>query len=111
MLNLKKIKIDATDTVGQRLLLTDVRPVYAYDASGKKSNDVTGYRYIVVTLEREYEKISVKIDGKQLMEKPTEGIDVQFDNLQLSLYYANGTTNISAQASGIRCTKKQTQTM
>jgi len=43
----------------------------------------------------------VKIDGKQLLEKPDGYAEVEFTGLEVLAYEAQGKTQISARAAGI----------
>lgn len=101
-MNLKNIKIDAKKTVGNTTLLVDVIPTYEY-IEGKRTDKITAYKYVIVLPERGFEKISVKIEGNQLIDSPEDGYtEVHIDNLTLSLYWRAGTYDISAKATGIR---------
>lgn len=44
----------------------DIAPAYQYD-NGKRTDNVTGYRYIIALPAHSLEKIGVRIDGKQFM--------------------------------------------
>ena len=68
MLNIRNLKIDPT-SLGEKMLLVDITPAYEYK-DGRRLDTVTGYRYIVALPEHGLEKLGVKIDGKQLLEKP-----------------------------------------
>ena len=59
-MNILDVVIDANASVGKNLLLTDVRPYYAY-AGNQKLDKVVGYRYDVVLTEKKFEKLSVKV--------------------------------------------------
>ena len=68
MLNLRDLRIDPA-SLGSKMLLVDVMPAYEYK-DGKRTETVIGYRYVVYLAEHRLEKLSVRIDGPQLMEKP-----------------------------------------
>ncbi len=99
MLNIRNLKIDPT-SLGEKMLLVDITPAYEYK-DGRRLDTVTGYRYIVALPEHGLEKLGVKIDGKQLLEKPDGFAEVEFDGLEVFAYEAQGKTQISARATGI----------
>lgn len=99
MLNIRNLKIDPT-SLGEKMLLVDITPAYEYK-DGRRLDNVTGYRYIVALPEHGLEKLGVKIDGKQLLEKPDGFAEVEFSGLEVFAYEAQGKTQISARATGI----------
>ena len=99
MLNIRNLKIDPT-SLGEKMLLVDITPAYEYK-DGRRLDTVTGYRYIVALPEHGLEKLGVKIDGKQLLEKPDGFAEVEFDGLEVFAYEAQGKTQVSARATGI----------
>lgn len=99
MLNIRNLKIDPT-SLGEKMLLVDITPAYEYK-DGRRLDTVTGYRYIVALPEHSLEKLGVKIDGKQLVEKPDGFAEVEFTGLEVFAYEAQGKTQISARATGI----------
>ena len=99
MLNIRNLKIDPT-SLGEKMLLVDITPAYEYK-DGRRLDPVTGYRYIVALPEHGLEKLGVKIDGKQLLEKPDGFAEVEFIGLEVFAYEAQGKTQISARATGI----------
>ena len=99
MLNIRNLKIDPT-SLGEKMLLVDITPAYEYK-DGRRLDTVAGYRYIVALPEHSLEKLGVKIDGKQLLEKPDGFAEVEFTGLEVFAYEAQGKTQISARATGI----------
>ena len=99
MLNIRNLKIDPT-SLGEKMLLVDITPAYEYK-DGRRLDTVTGYRYIVALPEHGLEKLGIKIDGKQLLDKPDGFAEVEFDGLEVFAYEAQGKTQISARATGI----------
>ena len=104
MLNIRDLRIDTT-SLGAKKLLVDVAPTYQYD-NGKRTDTVVGYRYIIALPAHSLEKIGVKIDGKQLMEKPESFIEVEFSDLEVSAYESQGHVQLTAKATGISTVKK-----
>lgn len=90
-MDVRDLVIDPRATVGNKLLLTEVKPYYDY-VNGTRSTEVAGYKYTVVLLERRYDKLVVKIPGTQQLElKDNETISVRLDNLKIEPYWtANG---------------------
>lgn len=69
-------------SLGGKYWLVDVVPAYTY-LDNKRTDTISGFKYFIALPERGLEKIAVKIDGKQLMEKPESGfVEVRFDNLE-----------------------------
>lgn len=102
-MNLTDVAIDAQKTLGKNLMLVDVMPFYAYDSNGKKTQTINGYKYVVCVPKLSLDKISVKIEGNILIEKPTEDFPVvEFDDLQLSIYWTPNGYQVAAKASDIR---------
>ena len=100
MLNIRDLKIDPA-SLGKKKLLVDVIPVYEY-RNQQRTDTITGYRYMVCLTEHALEKIGVRIDGKQLMEKPEDGfVEVEFTELEVSAYESQGKVQITAKATGI----------
>ena len=118
-MNILDVVIDANASVGKNLLLTDVRPYYAY-AGNQKLDKVVGYRYDVVLTEKKFEKLSVKVEGKQKVElsDSVDYLPVVFDDLKLRLYtmsvitsllqrIMSGGYNIAATANNVRVIKRE----
>ncbi len=105
MLNIRDLKIDPA-SLGAKKLLVDIVPTYEYK-DGHRTETVTGYRYIVALPDLSLEKLGVKIDGKQLMEKPDGYAEVEFSGLEVSAYESQGKTQISAKATGISLVNKK----
>ena len=99
MLNIRDLRIDPA-SLGRKMLLVDVMPAYEYK-DGKRTETVTGYRYVVCLAEHRLEKLSVRIDGPQQMEQPEGYVDVEFTDLVVTGYESQGKLQFSAKASGI----------
>lgn len=67
MLNIRDLRIDPA-SLGDVKLLVDIAPAYEYK-DGKRTDTVTGYRYIVALPAHGLEKLGVRIDGKQLLDQ------------------------------------------
>ena len=105
MLNIRDLRIDPA-SLGSRKLLVDITPAYEYK-DGRRSDTITGYRYIVALPEHGLEKLGVKIEGRQLLEKPEGFAEVEFSGLEVFAYEAQGRTQISAKATGISLVNKK----
>lgn len=104
MLKVRNLRIDPA-SLGAKKLLVDIAPAYQYD-NGKRTDNVTGYRYIIALPAHSLEKIGVRIDGKQLMEKPEGFAEVEFSDLEVSAYESQGHVQLTAKATGISAAKK-----
>ena len=99
-MNIRDLRIDPA-CLGRKKFLVDVRPAYDYK-DGKRTETVTGYRYEVALPDLGFDKLSVRIDGVQLMQKPEDGYaEVEFTGLEIGMYEKDGHVNLSAKAAGI----------
>lgn len=104
MLRVRDLRIDPA-SLGAKKLLVDIAPAYQYD-NGKRTDNVTGYRYIIALPAHSLEKIGVRIEGKQLMEKPEGFLEVEFSGLEVFAYESQGHVQLTAKATGISAAKK-----
>lgn len=104
MLNIRDLRIDPA-SLGKEMLLVDIAPRYEYK-EGRRTDNLIGYSYVVALPAHGLEKISVRIDGKQLMEKPEGYVEVTFAGLEINAYEREGRTQFSGVATGIALTKK-----
>lgn len=106
MIKIGNLIIDSR-SLGSKLWLTDVIPAYEY-RDGRRTENIVGYRYTVALPERGFEKINVKIDGKQLMDAPGGYEEVIFDGLEIFIYWSQGQPQVGARATGIRLANTKT---
>ncbi|MCI6653609.1 MAG: hypothetical protein MSH11_09430 [Ruminococcus sp.] len=101
-MEIKNLIIDSLKSVGNNLVLVDVAPIKSY-VDGRRMDEVSGYRYTVALPDKAFDKLVVKIDGVQRLDKPEEGNypKVVFDNLDLSLYWTPEGHKVSAKADDI----------
>ena len=100
MLRITDLMIDPR-SLGNKLWLVDVAPAYEYK-DGRRTDNVTGYRYSVCLPEKNLEKINVRIDGKQLLESPESGfVEISLTGLEVFIYWQNGQPQVGARATGI----------
>ena len=78
----------------------------AFLKDGKRTDNLTGYRYTVALPEHGLDKIGVRIDGKQLIEKPEGYIEVEFSGLEVNAYESQGHVQFTAKATGISPVRK-----
>ena len=107
MLNIRDLRIDPA-SLGAKKLLVDIVPVYEYK-NNQRTDAVVAFRYIVALPELRLEKIGVRIDGKQLMDKPDGFAEVEFSGLEVSAYEAQSHTQITAKATGVMLVDKVKQ--
>ncbi|MCH1980460.1 hypothetical protein MCG44_12000 [Lawsonibacter sp. OA9] len=108
MLNIRDLRIDPA-SLGAKKLLVDIVPVYEYK-NNQRTDAVVAFRYIVAPPALRVEKIGVRIDGKQLMDKPDGFAEVEFSGLEVSAYEAQSHTQITAKATGVMLVDKVKQT-
>lgn len=99
MINIRELRIDP-DSLGKDKLLVDIIPVYEY-RDRQRTDNVVGFRYVVALPSHSLEKIGVRIDGKQQVEKPDGYAEVEFEGLELTLYEVQGHVQLTAKAQGI----------
>ena len=99
MLNIRNLKIDVA-SLGEKKLLVEVVPAYEYKDT-QRTDNITGYRYVVCLVEHQLEKLSVRIDGPQRMEQPEGFVEVEFDGLEVSGYESQGKVMFTAKAADI----------
>ena len=99
MVNIRDLRIDPA-SVGKVKLLVDIVPVYAY-SNKQRTDTVLGYRYVVALPALAFEKLGVRIDGDQLMDKPETAVEVEFSGLELTAYESQGHAVVTAKATGI----------
>lgn len=87
-------------SLGSKLWLVDVAPAYEYKEN-RRTDTVTGYRYTVAMPEKNLDKINIKIDGKQLAEKPNGYAEVNVTGLDVFIYWSSGQPQVGAKATGI----------
>ena len=100
-MKLTDLVIDNNATLGTKLLLVNIQPFFDY-VNGKRSDVIKGYRYEVAVPLRNYDKLSIKIEGSKQLELSSNCQEVVFDGLELYLYFLNGSYDIGARATGIR---------
>ncbi|MGN1112082.1 MAG: hypothetical protein ACI4RP_02655 [Acutalibacteraceae bacterium] len=105
VINLKvnELKIDAYASIGPNTILVDIVPSYIYE-NGRRTEKLSGYRYVVALPAHSLDKLSVKIEGdEKLLERSEDEFPVvEFDGLVMSLYWTPSGYQVSARASGIR---------
>ena len=99
----KNLKIDIK-TLGPKgekdeFILTEIKPDYAY--VDNKPGDQIGYKYTILLINNGYEKIDVKIPGKQLLFETDINQMVTLDGVELSAYVMNGQLGLTCRATGI----------
>lgn len=104
MLNIRNLRIDPA-SLGEKKLLVDILPIYEYQ-NKQRTDTVIGHRYVVALPEHGLEKLGIKIDGSQLMDKPDGFTEVEFQNLEVYIYESQGHVQITAKASGISLADK-----
>lgn len=102
-MNINLIAIDANKTVGKNPVLVDVAPSYVYE-NGKRTGEVSGFKYTVALPDKAFEKLTVKIDGECKLEKPDDRHYpvVIFDGLEMRPYWTPDGYKVSATAKNIR---------
>ena len=105
MISIRNLKIDPA-SLGTQKLLVDIVPAFEYK-DNKRTDNLTGYRYVVALPDHGLEKLSVKIEGKQRMEKPEGYVEVEFVGLEVSVYMSGGQPQVAAKATGISLVNKK----
>lgn len=108
MLKITDLIIDPR-SLGSKLWLVDVSPAYEYDKFNQRTETILGYRYSIALPDLGLEKISVRIDGKQLIDSPNGYVEVDLQDLEVFIYWSKGQYCVGARATGIRPTKALTK--
>ena len=102
---LTKVVIEADETIGNKLLLLEIRPYYAYKEGVKGGQE--GLTFNVLSEKLGYEKVDIKVAG--ITNPPFEfsgtPIPVQFEGLEAKLWqdWGNkGAVKISLTAKNVR---------
>lgn len=66
-----------------------------------RTDTILGHRYVVALPALAFEKLGVRIDGHQLLDKPESAVEVEFSGLELTAYESQGHAVVSAKATGI----------
>lgn len=103
---ISKVKVSAA-TVGENLQLCAIYPYHEY-VNNAPTDTILGYSYTVICPGLMFNKLSVKIPGKPLLDENSCGHFVKFANLKLKLYPTyfpdkNGISvmNLSASADNV----------
>lgn len=105
MIRLNDLAIDPK-SLGDELVLVEIVPVNTWK-DGQKTNEVSGYKYIVASKKHSLKKIGIKIDGEKLLEATDDLPNVEFKDLTITTYTSNnGSVQLSAKASGISLKSK-----
>ena len=100
-MNITKLRLTPA-VLGNQLLLVAVKPEYEYQ-NGVRTNKIIGYKYEVVASELGFEHVTVKIAGEQQMDTPDGGYtEVNFEGLQVFLYWRQGSYDLGCTATKIR---------
>ena len=106
MLTLKQLVIDATATLGSPLLVCKAAPTYRYE-NGVPTNKRDGTRYTVAAPAAGMATIAVKVLGPQTLDMGGKAvITVEFDSLEIYIYYRDGKPMVAGRATAIRVADK-----
>ena len=102
-MKVNELKIDAYASIGPNPILVDIVPSYIYE-NGHRTEKLSGYRYVIALPAHSLDKLSVKIESdKMLIERAEDEFPVvEFDGLEISIYWTPTGYQVSARASGIR---------
>lgn len=106
MIKLRDLKIDAKATLGRRIVLTNIAPKFVYEG-GKKTEKVEGCYYTVFCQDRQYMTLRVSAPGDARIDDAT--VDkmphVEFEGLEIHLYYIDKRPIITVTADNVRVAK------
>lgn len=107
MIKVSDLKLDVSQ-FGKKMNLVGVEPFFTYE-NGEKTDKIGGYKYTVVLLDYDYEKLSIKIEGDRKVEESEKyDIPVKFKNLEIGLYqdFKTKVVNLKASADDIEILQK-----
>ena len=87
-------------SLGSKFWLVEVLSSYEYK-DGKRTDNISAYRYVIALPEKGLEKVNVKIEGKQLLDAPKGYAEVNFNALEVFIYWSGGDYQVGAKAKGI----------
>lgn len=96
--------IDVNKTLGGQKILTAITPAYKY-ANGEKTEEIEGYNYEIVLPQREFEKVRIRIAGRQAFDMPEVYPAVDFEGLEIKAYVISGSPLIKFTADAIKIVK------
>ena len=102
-LQIRNLKPDVAATIGETLLLTDIRPTYRFE-NNIRTNAVIGTTYEVLLADRQYMQLRIKVSGQQQLDPAVldgQTPRVHVTGLELTPYAINGRTGVSAKAESI----------
>ena len=100
-MDIKHVKIDTKATCGAKLLLTGLRPVFAYK-DGIRAAEPHAYAYSVVLPERKYAELDVVVEGPAQLDAPDNAVEVTITGLELVVKWSKDKGNyIAGVATGI----------
>ena len=106
MISGKDLKIDVS-CLGDGFILTGIAPWHDY-IDGKRQSNLKGYKYEVAVPALRFEKLAVKIEGRQLIEMGDEPQAVSFSGLEVTPYAMDSQLRLSATAKSIEKVNKAT---
>ena len=100
-LNIGDLTID-NRSLGEGMLLTDVRPTYEY-ADNKRTDKIVGYAYTVALTAHKFADLTVKINGEKQLELTADSMPVRFEGLKVRAYksFRDGEIYLTATAESI----------
>jgi len=89
--------------LGDTLLLVEPPTAYTKYVDGQRTDEIEGYRYSVVLVDHNYDKIQVKIEEQHPSISLEDGktIKVKLENLDVFPFSFNNRVNLSFKASSI----------
>ena len=102
-LQIRNLKPDVAATIGETLLLADIRPTYRFE-NNIRTNEVIGTTYEVLLADRQYMQLRIKVSGQQQLDPAVldgQTPRVHVTGLELTPYAINGRTGVSAKAESI----------
>ena len=107
MLKISDLKIDVKATVGSPLVLCRTTPTVEY-TEGVRTTKRDGTRYSVACPAAGMQTLTVKVLGPQTVECSEKGmILVDFDDLDIYVYFKDGKPFVAGRAKAIRLVDSQ----
>lgn len=89
--------------LGKTMLLVEPPEPYTKYVDGQRTDEIEGYRYSIVLVDHNYDKIQVKIEEQNPSITVSEGkpVKVKLENLDVFPFAFNNRVNLSFKASSI----------
>ncbi|MBA4537053.1 hypothetical protein H1Z61_07815 [Bacillus aquiflavi] len=93
--------------LGNTMLLVEPPEAYTKFVDGERTDEIEGYKYSVVLVDHNYDKIQVKVEEQtaSISLEKGETVKVQFENLEVFPFSFNNRIGLSFKAKSVHIKK------